>query len=145
MRNVERNGRMRVCYDGELFRRVLSIPGAPAEARARAVLGLTRPDCIDPDLGPVPRAAVDTDRSEQLDLVRDDELNPMTRSRVHARRAGVWASLSFELDRRGEPAGVAADRALTELLAVNPQDLGDDRRGEYVDAVLRVSAVRRVR
>jgi hypothetical protein len=142
MRNFERNGRMRVCYDGELFHRVLTFPGAQAEERAHAVLGLTRPDCIDPDLGPVPRASVDTERAQLLEQVKDGELNAMTRSRLHARRAGVWASLSFAHDRRGEPAGAAAERALAELLAVHPEDLGDDRRPEYVDAVLRVGAIR---
>ena len=44
---------MQVCYDGELFRRVLALPGARSEERAHAVLGLTRPDCIDPGLGPL--------------------------------------------------------------------------------------------
>ena len=55
MRNFERNGRMRICYDGELYHRVLTLPAAQPEERAHAVLGLTRADCIDPDLGPVPR------------------------------------------------------------------------------------------
>jgi len=142
MRNFERNGRIRVCYDGELFHRVLMLPGAQPEERARAVLGLTRPDCIDPDLGPVPRASVDTERSRLLEQVKDSELNAMTRSRLHARRAGVWAALAYAHDRRREPAGAAAERALAELLAVHPDDLGDDRRPEYVDAVLRVSAIR---
>ena len=142
MQNFERNGRMRICYDGELFHRVLSLPGAQPEERAHAVLGLTRPDCIDPDMGPVPRAAVDSARAELLEQVKDVELNAMTRSRLHVRRAGVWASLSFGQDRRREPSGAAAERALAELLAVHPDDLGDDRRPEYVDAVLRVSAIR---
>ena len=142
MHSFERNGRMRVCYDGEFFHRVLALPGAPPEARARAVLGLTRPDCIDPDLGPVSRASLDAERAQLLEQVNDGELNAMTRSRLHARRAGVWASLAFEQDRRAEPAGAAAQRALAELLAVHPDDLGDDRRPEYVDAVLRVSAIR---
>jgi hypothetical protein len=142
MRSFERNGRMRVCYDGELFHRLLTLPAAQPEERAHAVLGLTRPDCIDPDLGPVPRASVDIERSQLLEQVKDGELNAMTRSRLHARRAGVWASLAFEQDRRREPAGAAAERALAELLAVHPDDLGDDRRLEYVDAVLRVSAIR---
>jgi hypothetical protein len=142
MRNFERNGRMRVCYDGELFHRVLTLPGAHPEERAHAVLGLTRPDCIDPDLGPVPRASIDTERSLLLEQVKDGELNAMTQSRLHARRAGVWASIAYERDRRREPAGAAAERALAELLAVHPDDLGDDRRPEYVDAVLRVSAIR---
>jgi hypothetical protein len=142
MRNFERNGRMRVCYDGELFHRVLTLAGAQPEERARAILGLTRPDCIDPDLGPVPRVAVDIERSQLLGQVNEGELNAMTRSRLHARRAGVWASLAYAQDRRREPAGAAAERALAELLAVHPDDLGDDRRPEYVDAVLRVSAIR---
>jgi hypothetical protein len=142
MRNFERNGRMRVCYDGELFHRVLALPEAQPEERAHAVLGLTRPDCIDPDLGPVPRASLDTERSQLLEQVKDGELKAMTRSRLHARRAGVWAALAFAHDRRGEPDGAAAQRALAELLAVHPDDLGDDRRPEYVDAVLRVSAIR---
>ena len=142
MRSFERNGRMRVCYDGELFRRVLALPGAQPEERAHAVLGLTRTECIDPDLGPVPRASLDTERSRLLEQVKDNELNAMTKSRLHARRAGVWAALAFEQDRRGEPAGAAAERAFAELLAVHPDDLGDDRRSEYQDAVLRVSAIR---
>ena len=142
MRSFERNGRMRVCYDGELFRRVLTLPGAQPEERARAVLGLTRPECIDPDLGPVPRASLDTERSQLLEQVKDNELNAMTRSRLHARRAGVWAALAYEQERRRESAGAAAERALTELLAVHPDDLGEDRRSEYVDAVLRVGAIR---
>lgn len=142
MRNFERDGRIRVCYDGELFNRVLALPGAGPEERAHAVLGLTRPDCIDPDMGPVPRASLDIERSQLLEQVKDGELNAMTRSRVHARRAGVWASLSFEQDRRHEPAGAAAERARAELLAVHPEDLGETLRPEYVDAVLRVSAVR---
>jgi len=58
------------------------------------------------------------------------------------RRAGVWASLAFEQDRRGDSAGAAAQRALAELLAVRPDDLGETFRPEYVDAVLRVSAIR---
>jgi hypothetical protein len=142
MRNFEHNGRMRVCYDGELFHRVLTLPGAHPEERAHAALGLTRSDCIDPELGPVPRISVDTERSRLLDQVKDSGLNAMMRSRLHARRAGVWASLAFDQDRRREPAGAAAERALAELLAVHADDLGDDRRLEYVDAVLRVGAIR---
>src|SRR6202167_5135526 len=142
MRNFERNGRMRLCYDGELFRRVLTLPGAHPEERAHAVLGLTRSDCIDPDLGPVPRATVDTERSQLLDQIKDDDLDAMTRSRLHARRAGVWPAPPSGPDRALEPAGAAAERALAELLAVHPEDLGDDRRPEYVEAVLRVGAIR---
>lgn len=142
MRSFERDGRMRVCYDGELFHRVLMIPSATPQERAHAVLGLTRPECIDPELGPVPRASIDTERAQLLEQVEDSELDTLMRSRLHARRAGVWASLVYAHDRRGEPDGAAAERALAELLGVHPDDLGDDRRLEYVDAVLRVGAIR---
>jgi hypothetical protein len=145
MRSFERSGRMQVCYDGELFRRVLSLAGASSEERAHAVLGLTRPDCIDPVLGPVPRASLDDERRALLDGIDERELSAMTattRSRLHARRGGVWASIAYEQARRREPPGVAAERALSELLAVHANDLGDDRRVEYEDAVLRVSAIR---
>jgi len=131
-----------VCYDGELYRRVLSLPRASAEERAHAALGLTRPECIDPNLGPVLRTSFDAHRGELLEQIDDRELSSMTRSRLHARRAGVWASIAFERARHGEAAGSAAQRALDELLAVHASDLGDDRRAEYLDAVLRVSAVR---
>ena len=141
MRNFERNGRMRVCYDGELFRRVLAL-NAASEERAHAVLGLTRPDCIDPDLGPATRSSLDEERRALLDAIKDQDLSALTLSRLHARRAGVWASVAYEQARRGEPAKAAVERALAELLAVRTHDLGEDRRGEYLDAVLRVSAVR---
>jgi hypothetical protein len=115
---------------------------AIAEQRAEAALGLTRPECIDPDSGPSQRAAIDQDRRELLYKVDESGLTAQTRSRVHARRAGVLASLAFEQARRGQPSAATAERALSEVLDVNPNELGEDRRSEYVDAVLRVSAVR---
>lgn len=142
MRSIERNGRMQLCYDGELFRRVLISAGATPEQRAHAVLSLTRFDCIDPDLGPVPRAALDDERRQLLEQIRDEELSAMTRSRIHARRAGVWASIAYQQARHREAPEAAARRSLSELFAVMVNDLGDDRRAEYDDAVLRVSAVR---
>jgi hypothetical protein len=142
MRTLERNGRMQVCYDGELFRRVLTLAGAGAEERGRAALGLTRPECIDPDLGPVLRASLDDERRELLDGINDRALSATLSSRIHARRAGVWASIAFEQARRGQPSGAAAEHARAELLAVHENELEDDRRAEYVDAVLRVGAIR---
>jgi hypothetical protein len=142
MRSFERNGRMQVCYDGELFRRVLSTPGARPEERAHAVLGLTRSECIDPALGRAARAALDEERRRLLDDIQDADLSPLMRTRLHIRRAIVWASTAYEEARRGEPSGTAAGRALAELLAADPNELGEDRRSEYVDAVVRTGAVR---
>jgi hypothetical protein len=142
MRSFERDGRMQVCYDGELFRRVLALPGAGTEERARAALALTRPDCIDPSLGPVLRASVDEQRRELLNAVADRDLSALTESRLHARRATVCASIAYEQARRGEPPWSAAHQALTEILDVHADDLGEDHRAEYADAVVRVGAVR---
>lgn len=141
LRSFERDGRMQVCYDGELFRRVITLKTASSEERARAALGLTRPDCIDPSLGPIERAALDDERGRLLEEINDRDLTAMTRSRIRARRAAVWSSIAFEQARRRESPGPAAERALSELTAFNARDLGDDRR-TGLDALLRVSAIR---
>lgn len=142
MRSFERNGRMQVCYDGELFRQVLTTSSATAEERAHAALGLTRPDCIDPDLGPLPRASVDEEQGQLLDTIDERGLTALTRSRLHARRASVWSSVTYELARHGKATAATAQRAFAELLSIHPDELGDDRRAEYIDAVLRVATIR---
>jgi len=142
MRSFERNGRMRVCYDGELFRSVLTQPGATAEQRAHAALALTRSDCIEPDTSLTARAAFDEERRDLLERVQDTNLTPVTRSRVRARRAAVWSAITFAQARHGQPAAPAAQRAFAELTAVHPADLGETYQSEYADAVLRVSAIR---
>lgn len=142
MRSFERNGRMQVCYDGELFRSVLTQAGATAEQRAHAVLALTRADCIEPDTSLIARAALDEERRDLLERVQDTNLTPVTRSRVRARRAAVWSAITFAQARHGQPAASAAQRALAELTAVRPADLGESYQSEYADAVLRVSAIR---
>jgi len=142
MRGFDHNGRTRLCYDGELYRHVLSLARAGVEERARAVLGLTRPDCVDPDMGIVRRAALDDARRALLDEVEERPLSATTRSRLHARRAAVWAALAYEAARRGQPPESAAQRARAELLAVRPDDLGEQHRAGYLDALLRVAAIR---
>jgi hypothetical protein len=125
-----------------MFRNVMVTPRATAEERALAALALTRPDCIDPDVGPVMRASLDDERRALLDEIDERALGVVTKSRLHARRAGVWAAIAFERARRREDATSAAQRAIAELAAVSAADLGEDRRSEYVEAALRVSAVR---
>jgi hypothetical protein len=141
MHTFERGNRMQVCYDGELFRRLMTVANATAESQSHAALALTRPDCIDPNLGPMQRAAIDEQSARLLDAVKDKDLSPMMRSRVRARRASTWASIAFEQAWRGESSGAAAGRALAELVGVNAGDLGDDRRAQ-LEALLRVSAIR---
>jgi hypothetical protein len=142
MRSFERNGRMQVCYDGELYRSLLAQPAATAEQQAHGVLGLTRSDCIEPATGPTARSALDEERRDLLERVQDTNLTPVTRSRVRARRAAVWSAITFAQARRGQAAGAAAQRALAELAEVRAVDLGETYQSEYSDAVLRVSAIR---
>src|SRR5262249_34698016 len=105
MQSFDHNGRVQVCYDGELYRQLLALPGATAAARADAALGLTRPDCVDPGIGALLRAAVDAERGAILDGVDERPLSPMVRSRLHARRAVVWAAVAYGQARRGTAPG----------------------------------------
>lgn len=90
--SFEREGALQLCYEGEAFRRVL-VMKADAAAQARAVLALTRHDCIDPALPPHEKPALHRWRAELLDRVASAALAQLpetARNRLRARRAGVW-------------------------------------------------------
>jgi hypothetical protein len=139
--SFERDGRIELCYDGETFRRVLAMPAAP-EQQARAALGLTRHECVNPALRPLDRKNLDQWRAEVLDRVDVDALPEVLKNRIRMRRAGVWAAVAFERERHGEPADAAADRALQSLAGVNKTELGDGDDTAYADAAVRASASR---
>ncbi len=140
--SFERNGTTQVCYDGEMFRRVLSWPTATADERAAAALGLTRHDCIAPDVAVSARYEHDRWRVEVLDSVPANGVSEPLASRVRLRRAGVLATLAYEQTRHGEPAAAAATRALTDLLGANHQELADEDLNDYAEAAIRVGAAR---
>ena len=142
--SFERNGSVRLCYDGEAFRRVLA-QAASAEQQARAALALTRADCIDPALPVSERLALNRWRGETLDRIDARAfaaLSEPARQRLHARRAAVWATLAFDRSRTGEAPQAAARRALDELAAIKRSELSDDDSADYADAALRVGASR---
>lgn len=141
----EVEGRMQVCYEGEAFRRLLAMPVADAEQRARAALALTRPECINPDLPAHERAKVTTWQAEVLERVDVANLPGYLRNRVQMRRASVWGAAAFQQARKNaaDPAvAAAAARALTELSGVSKAELPDEDQSAYNDAAMRVSAVR---
>jgi hypothetical protein len=142
MTSFERDGVVQLCYDGEMFRRVLAMPGADAAQRARAALGLTRHECVDPSLGPGDHYRVDLWRAEVLDRVSLEGLPEHQRSRIHLRRAGVWSAVSFAQARRGESPHTAGQRALQELAAVNRTALSDEDQIDFGEAAVRVGASR---
>ncbi|HEX6707210.1 MAG TPA: hypothetical protein VF169_20805 [Albitalea sp.] len=139
--SFERDGRVQLCYDGDAFRRVLTMP-ASAEQRARAVLALTRHDCIAPDLRPQERDRLDEERAELLDSVDLTALPELVKNRIQLRRTGVWAGLAYARSRRGEPAQAAAERALQALAAVDRRQLAEADQAAYSDAAVRTSASR---
>lgn len=143
--NFEQDGRMRICYDGEAFRRVLALPSTP-EQRARAALALTRHECMDPEMRASERARLDDWRAEVLDRADTLGLPGYLKNRLQMRRAGVWASVAFQRARQGKGAeglaNAAANRALTELAGINKAELPEADAAAYNDAAMRVSASR---
>ena len=139
----EREGRTRVCYDGEAFRRVLALGGS-AEARLQAALALTRPECIDPALGPVELHALHTWRRSVLEQVDASALPPYLANRLHLRRAEVEATLAYQFSRRGElQRGVeAGERSVDALARVSKAELAEEDKGAYAATAVRVGASR---
>jgi hypothetical protein len=135
------NARVRLCYDGEAFRRVLALK-SDARQRANAALALTRPECSDPSLGPLQRNTYDAWRAEILDRVEVGGLPAYLKNRIKLRRASVWSSVAFERARKGEPAQQAATRALQELAGVNKSELAERDNAAFAEAGVRVGAVR---
>ncbi|HXS29878.1 MAG TPA: hypothetical protein VN755_03500, partial [Steroidobacteraceae bacterium] len=89
LKSFEVEGSMRVCYDGEMFRRVMVMPDADAGQRARAALGLTRPECSNPLMGPGERYEQDLRWITWLDQVPTEGLGEEDRAHLHVRRAGI--------------------------------------------------------
>ena len=140
--SYEREVAVQLCYDGEAFMRVIAMQ-ADAEQRARAVLALTRPDCVDPALPPGERQRNDRWRADLLERVDTNALAGPLKNRVRLRRAGVWSAMAF--DRTRDPqadARAAAQRALDELAQVDKNELTDDDQADYSEAALRVGASR---
>lgn len=140
-KDIEREGRVRLCYDGEAFRRVLALSKDSAQI-ANAALAVTRSDCVDPAMLPTARIAFDQWRAEVLERIDLSHVPQHVKNRVHARRASVWASVAFNQARRGEAASHAADRALQYLAAVGKADLAEEDQSAYAEAAIRVGAVR---
>jgi hypothetical protein len=147
--SFEREGRMHICYDGAVYRRLLAMRSTP-EQRARSALALTRPDCIDPELRAAERAKVDAWRAEVLDQVETAALPGYLKNRVQMRRAVVWSSIAYVRARQAgtvetttaNTATTAASRAIAELAGVAKLELTDEDQSVYIDAAMRVSATR---
>ncbi len=152
--SFERDGRMQLCYDGEAYRRVMALnkampvnvsatTAAANEAqKARAALGLTRADCIDPATPPLQKIALDQWRAELLEQVQIAALPEYLRNRLHLRRASVWASIAYQRSRKGEGYQEAGQRSINELAAVDKNQLPDEDIAVYHEAAVQAGSVR---
>ncbi|HYL23109.1 MAG TPA: hypothetical protein VEV21_01820 [Burkholderiales bacterium] len=128
---VEVSGRMRLCYDGAAYRKILGLH-ATEEQRARAMLALSDPACTRPELT----------LAELVGSLDEAKLPAYLRSRVLIRRAALWSSVAYQRARKGEDGAEAAERALKALAAVQASELADADRRPHAEATLRVAAVR---
>ena len=128
---VERNGRLRLCYDGAAYRRLLAMR-ATEEQRARAMLALSEPSCMKPELT----------LAQMLDRADESALPGYLRNRILMRRASVWASVAYQRARQGEDAAFAAERAARTFLLITKEELADADHATYADVQTRVGAIR---
>jgi hypothetical protein len=140
------DAKVTICYDGEVFARLLALPAATNEQRARAALALSRSDCEDPALvlkNPLERAKNEEWRAAVLDKADTQGIPAHIANRLQVRRASVWSTVAYDRARSGKASAVqAAQRALDALGAVNKAELPEDEMTAYNDAVMRVNASR---
>ena len=140
--DVEREGHIVTCYDGDAFRRVLALAGAADEDRARAALALTTADCVDPAAPPSAARLWSEWRLEALDRVQAAPAQLL--AQVRLRRVEALGALAYDEARRGDPVKAAerAERALHELQLVDRATLAEEELPLYATAALQLSAVR---
>lgn len=144
LQSREHEGRMRVCYDGDVYRRLLAMPAAQPEQKARAALGLTRAECAEPLARAAEREAQDLGWIDPLTRADTPALAPHWRSRLAMRQAEVWSRLAFTRAQRGEgvAAREAAEKALLAIGRVDRSELVDEDLTRFQSAAVRVNAVR---
>jgi hypothetical protein len=142
-KSFERDGRTRVCYDGEAFRRVLALDSPPL-SRAHAALALTDPACVDPSLPESERATLVEWQAGVLDKADAAKVAPWLAGRMRIRRASLQAQLAYSHARKSEwkAAGESAQAGERELALVDKPELSDDDTLALDEAALRVAAVR---
>ncbi|GAA6142357.1 hypothetical protein [Hydrogenophaga sp. 5NK40-0174] len=143
-RSVEHDGRVRLCYDGDVNRRLLSHAAATPAQRARAALALTRPECQAQPGAASEREALNQQRADVLLKVAPEAVPQPWQQRLLTRRADVWSRLSYAAARRGDwsAAQAAADVAVTAVAAVSRDGLDEVDREAARLAALRTNAVR---
>lgn len=144
--SFEYGDNLRICYDGEAFRRVLAL-AATEQQKATAALALSRSDCNDPNLSVTDSRLVNEWQAEILAKVDDSKLPAWQANQIKLRRASVWAVLAFHrarLDKqeKNKTASYAAENALVSLAAVNKDEMAENDWKAYNNAIIQVNASR---
>lgn len=140
----ELEGRMTVCYDGDAFRRLLAMPAASAEQKARAALALTRAECLEQPARIADREALDEGLADLLARADAPALAPHWRARIATRQAEVWSRIAYVRAHRGsaDSARSAARQAIDAIGRIEKAELVDDDLARFHQAAVRVNAVR---
>ncbi len=140
------DAKVMICYDGDVFARLLALPAASNEQRARAALALSGSDCEDPAFAlknPIEHSKNQEWRAAVLDKADTQGIPAYLANRVQLRRASVWSGVAYDRARTGRANTVqAGQRALDALGAVNKLELPDDDQALLNEAVMRVNASR---
>lgn len=104
-------GSLQLCYEGEVFRRVLALPASTPEQQVRAALALTRSDCQNPAATPAQKLQRDLWRADILERVQAPGLAPIWRNRLAMRQASVWSSLAYAQARQPDATAATASQA----------------------------------
>lgn len=152
-KSLESDGRIQMCYDGEVYRQLLAMPARP-ELKATAALSLTKDSCIDPNLTPSKRAQIDLWRAGVISQVPTDPLPEYLKNRVEMRKASLYSALSYAQTRFAHNkevqklAGIADNaqalmhKAITAFSHVDKNQLPDSDWPTYNNTAMLVSASR---
>jgi hypothetical protein len=135
---------MTVCYEGDAYRRLLALPAASAEQKARAALALTRSECLARPDRMAEREALDAGLADLLARADVPVLAPHWRARIATRQAEVWSRIAYARAQRGsaDTARSAAQQAIDAIGRIEKAALVDDDLARFHAAAVRVNAVR---
>jgi hypothetical protein len=151
--NLEKEGQIKVCYDGEVYRQVLALPANP-EIKAEAALSLTKDTCVSPDLTPVQQAQLNVWRAEVIAKVPHDALPEYLKNRIEMRKASIFSALSYAQTRFAQNpealklSGIQASsqalmqEAMTAFSHVDKSELPDIDWSAYNNTAMLVNANR---
>jgi hypothetical protein len=152
--NVERNDKVTLCYEGDAWRHVLTLPASAAQ-KANAALSLTRHECVKTNLLPSQQLDANLQRAEILGRVLDEgarggaqggDLPEHLRNRIKIRAAGVWASIAHQRSMKENSdatAVLAAGQSAETLLAgIDKNALTASDRLDWNAAAIRVGTSR---